>query len=84
MFTGLIIGAIVIICRPHLPRASRDRSAGPAIVAAIGSVGNAYGALVGGAFGIRGQYVSAIQSGDSAAMTRRVRPLTESLIASTP
>jgi simple sugar transport system permease protein len=84
VISALAIGAFVIVLSDltFLERLGADP--GTAIWAAIGSVGNAYGALIGGAIGNPADYVSAIQSGDSAAMITAVTPLSETLLSATP
>ena len=84
VISALVIGAFVIVLSDLTFLGRLGTDPGTAIRDALGSVGNAYGALIGGAFGDPGQYVSAIQSGDGAAMLTAVTPLSETLLAATP
>jgi general nucleoside transport system permease protein len=84
VFSALVIGALVIILSDltFLGRLGADPVT--AIRDALASVGNAYGALIGGAIGDPGQYAKAIQSGDAAAMITAATPLSETLLQATP
>ena len=84
VFSALVIGAFVIVLSDltFLQRLGADP--GTAIRDAIGSVGHAYGALIGGAIGDPRQYVSAFQSGDRAALITAFTPLSETLLSATP
>ncbi|HYN70027.1 MAG TPA: ABC transporter permease [Candidatus Eisenbacteria bacterium] len=84
VFSALVIGAVVIVLSDltFLQRLGADP--GAAIRDAIGSVGNAYGALFGGAVGDPAAYAQAFQSGDPAAMITAFTPLSETLLSATP
>jgi simple sugar transport system permease protein len=84
MVSALVIGAFVIVLSDltFLGRLGTDPVA--AIIDALGSIGDAYGALIGGAIGDPGQYISAIQSGDAAAMVTAFTPISETLLSATP
>ncbi|MCI0343945.1 MAG: ABC transporter permease [Chloroflexi bacterium] len=82
--SALIIGALVIILSDltFLDRLGQDPAA--AIAAALGSVGTAYGALLTGALGDPGNYVTAFSSGDIQTIIRAFNPISETLLAATP
>jgi ABC-type uncharacterized transport system permease subunit len=84
VFSALVIGAIVIVLSDltFLQRLGADP--GAAIVDALGSIGRAYGALIGGAIGDPKDYLQAIQTGDQNAMITAFTPLSETLLAATP
>jgi general nucleoside transport system permease protein len=84
VFSALVIGAIVIVLSDltFLQRLGADP--GAAIVDALGSIGRAYGALIGGAIGDPKDYLQAIQTGDQSAMITAFTPLSETLLAATP
>jgi simple sugar transport system permease protein len=84
VFSALVMGAFVIVLSDltFLQRLGVDP--GTAIRDALGSVGNAYGALIGGAIGDPKEYISAFQSGDQAAMITAFTPLSETLLSATP
>ena len=84
VFSALVIGAIVIVVSDltFLQRLGADP--GAAIGDAIGSIGQAYGALIGGAVGNPSDYLRAIQTGDQATIITALTPLSETLLAATP
>jgi ABC-type uncharacterized transport system permease subunit len=91
VFTGLIIGAIVIvITEPAVMTAFRNffHAPGAALAAAWHAVATAYGALFYGAVGSPKELIQALghylTTRDSAALLHAVYPLTESLVAATP
>ena len=87
VLTGLIIGAIVIVITdPVVVAAFGDffQAPGAALAAAWKAVATAYGALFYGSFGSPGEIMSALKSGDPAAIRQAFWPFTESLVASTP
>jgi ABC-type uncharacterized transport system permease subunit len=91
VFTGLVIGAIVIaITDATVIAAYRSffRSPGKALAATWHSVATAYGALFSGSVGNPREFVEAVRiytaTGDQAQLLRAIWPLTESLVAATP
>ncbi len=91
VFTGLVIGAIVIaITDATVMVALRNlfRAPGVAFSAAWQSVASAYGALFHGSIGNPQEILEAIRAyratGDTASLVRAFWPITESLVASTP
>jgi simple sugar transport system permease protein len=84
VFSALVIGALVIVLSDltFLQRLGADPVT--ALRDAIGSVGSAYGALIGGAIGDPQAYLRAFQSGDQAALIEAFTPLSETLLAATP
>jgi ABC-type uncharacterized transport system permease subunit len=82
--TALLFGAVVIVLTDfaHLSKLGSDPLA--AIGGAIGGVGAGYGAMLTGAFGDPTRIVTAIGSGSAKDIAIAIRPLTETLVASTP
>jgi simple sugar transport system permease protein len=91
VFTGLVIGAIVIaISDATVIAAYRSffRAPGKALAATWHSVATAYGALFSGSLGNPREVVQAIRiyagTGDQAPLLHAIWPFTESLVAATP
>jgi ABC-type uncharacterized transport system permease subunit len=91
VFTGLIIGAVVIIITDAaVMTAFRNllHAPGAALAAAWHAVATAYGALFYGAVGSPKEIIQALghylTTRDSAALLHAIYPLTESLVAATP
>ncbi|MDP2953955.1 MAG: ABC transporter permease, partial [Chloroflexota bacterium] len=91
VFTGLVIGAIVIaITDATVIAAYRGflRAPGKALAATWHSVATAYGALFSGSLGSPREVYQAIRiylgTGDQAPFLRAIWPITESLVAATP
>jgi ABC-type uncharacterized transport system permease subunit len=91
VFTGLVIGAIVIaVTDAAVIAAYRNflRAPAAALSATWRSVATAYGALFSGSLGSPREIYQAIQTylttGDTALLLRAIWPLTESLVAATP
>jgi simple sugar transport system permease protein len=84
VFSALVVGAVVIVLSDltFLQRLGVDP--GGAFVDALGSIGRAYGALIGGAIGDPKDYLQALQTGDRSAMITAFTPLSETLLAATP
>jgi general nucleoside transport system permease protein len=84
VITALLFGAIVIVLTDfeHLSQLGTDPLG--AITAAIGGVGRGYGAMLSGAFGDPGRIAEAIRTGNAKDIATAVRPLTETLVATTP
>ncbi|HEV8696922.1 MAG TPA: ABC transporter permease [Candidatus Limnocylindrales bacterium] len=82
--TALIFGAIVIVLTDleNLSRLGTDPIG--AIGGAVGGVFRGYGAMLSGAFGDPGRILTAIQSGNVRTVSTAIRPITETLVASTP
>ena len=91
VFTGLVIGAIVIaITDATVIAAYRGffRAPGRALAATWHSVATAYGALFSGSLGNPREVVQAIRiyasTGDQAPLLHAIWPITESLVSATP
>ena len=91
VFTGLLIGAIVIVVTDAAVIAAyKNFFHDPlrALGLTFQTIGTAYGALFTGAFGSPDRIISAIKaystSGDSQPMVNAIWPITESLVSSTP
>lgn len=84
VFTGLVIGAFVIIFTDAAVLAAFKQGPAAGLRAALIAITTAYGALFRGAFGSVSQITAALESGDPAAIRAAFWPLTESLTASTP
>ena len=82
--TALIFGAVVIVLTDfnNLALITTDPVAG--IGGALGGVINGYGAMISGAFGDPGRVVTAFQTGDVNDIATAIRPITETLVATTP
>jgi simple sugar transport system permease protein len=91
VFTGLVIGAIVIVVTDAtVVAAYRNffRAPGFALKATWDAVALAYGSLFAGSLGSPAQIIESIQiyfaTGDSAPLIKAIYPITESLVTSTP
>ncbi len=91
IFTGLVIGAIVIAATdPTVIAAWQNffQAPGAAFAATWTSIATAYGALFGGSLGSPAEIFAGIQTyfntGDSAAFMKAIYPITESLVTATP
>ncbi len=84
IFSGLVIGALVIVLSDLEVVSLWTSDPGAAFGASIQDVANAYGALFAGSLGDPGKIVAAISSGDPEQMTRALRPISESLLSATP
>jgi ABC-type uncharacterized transport system permease subunit len=91
VFTGLVIGAIVIVITDAtVVGAFRNffRAPGMALLSTWQTVRTAYGALFEGSIGSPSEISQGIQvylsSGDSALLVQSLWPITESLVAATP
>jgi ABC-type uncharacterized transport system permease subunit len=84
IFTGLLMGAIIIVLTtPEVYIAFRV-SFLAGIKVAWETVAVAYGALFTGAFGVPSEIIAAFQSGDLQQIYIAIYPITESLVAATP
>lgn len=84
IFTGLVLGAVVIIFTTPQFYAALRVSLVDGLKAAWEAVSVAYGALFTGAFGSPKEMIDAIASGDRAAVRQAFYPFFESLVAATP
>lgn len=84
VFSGLVLGAILIVLTDTAVYDAFSRSFGEGLLAALKSIGTAYGALARSAFGNPAKMVAALQSGDALAIRRAFNPFLESLVVSTP
>lgn len=82
--TALLFGAVVIVLTDfdHLSQIGTDPVG--AITGAIGGVGKAYGAMLQGAFGDPSRIATALQTGNAADIAKAIRPITETLVSTTP
>lgn len=84
IFTGLVLGAIIIIVTTEEVWAAFGESFFAGLAASWDAVKTAYLALFTSALGSPARMVEAIQSGDALAIRRAFNPFLESLVASTP
>lgn len=82
--TALLFGAIVIVITDFENLSKLGSDPLGAIGGAIGGVGSGYGAMLSGAFGDPGRILTALQSGSQKDIATAIRPLTETLVASSP
>lgn len=84
VFTGLVVGAIIIILTTEEVYAAWGNSPLQGLQVAWQSVREAYVALFTSAIGSPSRIVEAVQSGDPMALRRAFNPFLESLVATTP
>ncbi len=84
IFSGLLVGAIIIILTTDEVYTAWSQSPLASLVAGLKAVGTAYWALFTGAIGDPVRIIQALQSGDAAQIRRAINPLFESLVATTP
>ncbi len=84
ILTGLVLGGVFIILTTTDVYTAFQESIGAGIRAAWEAVRVAYGALFAGAFGSPKAIISALASGDAAAVRQAFYPFFESLVAATP
>jgi len=84
ILTAFIVGSVFLVITDfeHLQNLSTDPIG--AIGGAVGNVLAAYGAMIIGAFGDPAHIIAAISSGDPNEIAKAIRPITETLVASTP
>ena len=84
VLTAFILGGIVIIITDfeHLSQLGTDPIG--AVLGAIGGVLSGYGAMLAGAFGDPERIQEALRTGAPRDVATAVRPITESLVSSTP
>jgi len=84
VFSGLVLGAILIVVTDMDVYAAFGQSFGAGLKAAFDSVVVAYGALLRSAFGDPARIIAALQGGDALEIRRAFNPFLESLVVSTP
>ncbi len=84
IFTGLVIGAIMIAATSETVYAAFGQSIWKGFGAAFSEIGTAYWALLTGSIGDVGKIIAALQSGDAVQIRRAFNPFLESLVQSTP
>jgi ABC-type uncharacterized transport system permease subunit len=96
VLTALLFGAVVIVLTDFeaLAKIGSDPARAlfwvetvngrTVISGALGGVVNAYGAMLAGAFGDPGRIITALQTGNQRDIATAIRPITETLVASTP
>lgn len=84
IFSGLVVGGIVIILTTPAFYAALQVSILDAIKVAFETIKLTYGALFAGAFGNIQEMIAALASGDPAAIRQAFYPFFESLVAATP
>jgi ABC-type uncharacterized transport system permease subunit len=82
--TAMLFGAVLIMLTDfdNLSRLGSDPIG--AIGGLVGGVLSGYGAMLAGAFGDPAKIVAAIESGNAKDIATAIRPITETLVASTP
>lgn len=84
VFSGLVIGGIFIILTSLNVYTAFQESIGAGLAESWKMVATSYTALFNGAFGNPANILSALESGQAAAIRRAFNPFLESLVASTP
>lgn len=84
VFSGLVLGAVLIVLTDEVVYAGFQVSVLEGLKAAWNSVVVAYGALLRSAFGSPARIIEAIQAGDALEIRRAFNPFLESLVVSTP
>ena len=84
LVTALLFGAIVIILTDFESLAKIGTDPAGAIGGAVGGVLTGYGAMLSGAFGDPVRIVTAFETGNTKDIATAIRPLTETLVATTP
>ena len=84
VLTALLFGGVVIILTDfdNLQKIGSDPLG--TLVGAVNGVLAAYGSMLAGAFGDPGRIATALQTGSPTDIARAIRPLTETLVATTP
>ncbi len=83
VFSGLVIGAFIIIFTSEEVYAGFSQSIGAGLAASWKTVTTAYGALFEGSFGSPVRMVNAVLYGDALEIRRAFNPFLESLVVST-
>jgi simple sugar transport system permease protein len=84
VISGLILGGVILVLTSEDVFAAWGQSPGEGLLAMIGEVARAYGALFSGSIGDPIRIINALQSGDALEVRRAFNPFLESLVASTP
>jgi general nucleoside transport system permease protein len=84
IFSGLVIGAVIIILTSEEVYAAFAQSPVSAIQAAWHAVSTAYQALFIGSFGDPARIMAAIQGDNELELRRAINPIFDSLVSSTP
>src|SRR5258708_30647710 len=84
VLTALILGGVVIALTDfdNLQHLGTDPIG--TLAGAVKGVFAAYGAMLSGAFGDPGRMLTALQTGNPTDIARAIRPLTETLVFTTP
>jgi ABC-type uncharacterized transport system permease subunit len=82
--SALLFGAVVIVLTDFTSLSKLGTDPSGAIVGAIGGVFHGYGAMLSGALGDPARIMKAIQSGNAKDIATAIRPVTETLVATTP
>jgi general nucleoside transport system permease protein len=84
IFTGLVLGAVIIVLTTEEVYTALAQSPGAALQAGWTSVSTAYRALFTGSLGDPARILAALEGGNTLELRRAVNPFFESLVASTP
>jgi simple sugar transport system permease protein len=82
--TALLFGAVVIVITDFRSLSQIGTNPVAAITGALGGVINGYGAMLSGAFGDPTRIITAFQTGNPNDIATAIRPITETLVATTP
>ena len=84
VFTGLVLGAFIIIATSEEVYAAFGQSFGAGLSTAWNSVAVSYSAMFTGSLGDPARIITALQGGDAIEIRRAVNPILESLVVATP
>jgi len=84
IFTGLILGGLIIVLTTEQVYTGFGESIGAGFRAAWDALSASYNALFTGSLGSPARMIAALQSGDALEIRRSFNPFFESLVASTP
>lgn len=84
ILSAFLVGGIVLIFSDFEFYARLSVDPGGTIIASLGRVWDAYGALLKGAFGDPARISAAISSGEASKIGTALRPISETLLATTP
>lgn len=82
--TAFIVGSIFILLTDFENLSKLGVDPVGALAGALGTIGEAYGAMLTGALGDPARIATAIGSNDPKAIATAIRPITETLVATTP